>query len=158
MTFCWSISPARLIPMHYLHASFTFHACWYSFQFLSFGNTFAFWMRGLVVKLISKTSSCVRPIAHSWNSRRDWVCPPKTTPENSASTRKTKELAILRCFLGWFWVDRPSLSVSFRSGQLWATDIQQTQKWSSLQHRGEYHKCINGLVSIRRLPLLGADP
>ena len=32
-------------------------------------------------------------IAHSWNPRRDWVCSPKTIPESSASTRKTKELA-----------------------------------------------------------------
>ena len=40
-----------------------FHiSCWYSFQFLSSGSTFAFWMWGLVVKLIGETSSCIRPI------------------------------------------------------------------------------------------------
>ena len=52
---------------HALFARFFHLPCWYSFQFLSFGNTFAFWMRGLVVKLISKTSSCIRPIDHFLN-------------------------------------------------------------------------------------------
>ena len=27
-------------------------------------------------------------ITDSWNSRRDWVCPPKTIPKGTASTRK----------------------------------------------------------------------
>ena len=47
---------------HALFVCFFHFPCWYSFQFLSFGNTFTFWMWDLAVKLISKTSSCIRPI------------------------------------------------------------------------------------------------
>ena len=47
---------------HVVSTRFFHILCRYSFQFLSSGNTFAFWMSGVVVKLISKTSSCIRPI------------------------------------------------------------------------------------------------
>ena len=57
------------------------------------------------------------PIAHSWNSRGDWVCPPKTIPESNAKMLILLFYVLKHCFLGLFWVHRPSLSVSFRSGQ-----------------------------------------
>ena len=57
------------------------------------------------------------PIAHYRNSRRDWVCPLKTNPESNAKMLILLFYVLKRCFLGSFWVDRPSLSVSFRSGQ-----------------------------------------
>ena len=57
-------------------------------------------------------------IAHSRNSRRDCVCPPKAIPESNAKMLILLFYVLKRCFLGSLWVDRPSLSVSFRSGQL----------------------------------------
>ena len=54
-------------------------------------------------------------IARSWNSRRDWVCPPKTIPESNAEMLIILFYVLKQCLLGSFWVDRPSLSVSFRS-------------------------------------------
>ena len=64
------------------------------------------------------TVYCVKAIAHSWNSRRDWVCPPKTILESNAKMLILLFYVLKRCFMGSLWVDRPSLSVSFRSGQL----------------------------------------
>ena len=45
-------------------------------------------------------------IAHSWNSRRDWVCPPKTIPESNA---KMLILFVLRVEALALW-DRFSLT------------------------------------------------
>ena len=39
-------------------------------------------------------------IAHSWNSRRDWVCPPKTIPESNAKMLILLFYVLKRCFMG----------------------------------------------------------
>ena len=57
-------------------------------------------------------------IAHSWNLREDRICPPKTIPESNAKMLILLFYMLKHYFLGSFWVDRPSLSVSFSSGQL----------------------------------------
>ena len=43
--------------------------------------------------------------------------PPKKIPESNGKMLILLFYVLKRCFLGSLWVDRPSLSVSFRSGQ-----------------------------------------
>ena len=38
-------------------------------------------------------------IAHSWNSRKDWVCPPKTIPEGNAKMLILLFYVLKHCFL-----------------------------------------------------------
>ena len=55
-------------------------------------------------------------IAHSWNCRRDWVCPPQTIPDSNAKMLILLFYVLKRCFLNRFgWTD--PVSVSFRSVQ-----------------------------------------
>ena len=56
-------------------------------------------------------------IAHSWNSQRDWVCPPKAIPESSASTRKTKRISTLALLSG---IVLGGQTQSLREFQEWA--------------------------------------
>ena len=97
-------------------------------------------------------------LAHSWNSRGDWVCPPKTIPESNAKILILLFYVLKHCFLGSFWVDRPSLSVSFRSGQLTpmstVPDTPQSfrgggGRYSSVISRGSVARFVKPIPAFR---------
>ena len=87
------------------------------------------------------------------------MCPPKTIPESSAKMLILLFYVLKRCFLRSLWLDRPSLSVSFKSGQL-PNAVKHSRPASNRAHASStmyVHAHEDKIVILERLPAFCLD-